>query len=499
MIGAIRRLAALPLLEQGLIVLVAAALIRLILGLTTGLVEDEAYYWLWSQRLAAGYYDHPPMIAWLIAASDLVFGRTVAGVRVAPILLSALTPLILLPWARDPRLLALLLVAMPMYTLGGVLATPDVPLLFGWALAMRGALSGGWGLAGFGAGIAGLSKYTGWGVWPLLIAAELHGAWLQRRRGQPVRIPWSGMAAGVAVTLLILTPNLLWNDLHDWVSVRFQLDHGLRTGTTAVTGIAAAGTARGGDLPGFLGAQFLLVSPLLFLAMLRWFWEGRRSFYRDAGQEQWATGKQSGRPVRWEAPDRLALWLSLPPLVFFCLASLRSPGEANWAAMAWLGACLGLSRAAGSLQRMSYAGAGVGLVLSGLTAIHLYVPLVDVEGDPTARLGVGEVLAQSVRAWEVSPVYTSRYQEAALLCFYGVEAYALPVDRMDQFDLWPVRWAPAALFVRPWRGASTVSVDAFCADRGGPNVVSQFNADGSLYARWQVYEVSGCRPEPRPQ
>ena len=32
------------------------------------LTEDEAYYRLWSARLQMGYFDHPPMIAWWIAA-----------------------------------------------------------------------------------------------------------------------------------------------------------------------------------------------------------------------------------------------------------------------------------------------------------------------------------------------------------------------------------------------------------------------------------------------
>jgi len=29
---------------------------------TTGLLDDEAYYWVYSQYPAWGYYDHPPMI-----------------------------------------------------------------------------------------------------------------------------------------------------------------------------------------------------------------------------------------------------------------------------------------------------------------------------------------------------------------------------------------------------------------------------------------------------
>src|SRR6266498_4167697 len=33
------------------------------------LYSDEAYYWLWSLRPAGGYFDHPPLVAWLITAS----------------------------------------------------------------------------------------------------------------------------------------------------------------------------------------------------------------------------------------------------------------------------------------------------------------------------------------------------------------------------------------------------------------------------------------------
>ena len=43
----------------------------LLRGVMAGLLPlsaDEAYYWLWSKHLAAGYFDHPPMIAWLIHA-----------------------------------------------------------------------------------------------------------------------------------------------------------------------------------------------------------------------------------------------------------------------------------------------------------------------------------------------------------------------------------------------------------------------------------------------
>ena len=65
-------------------VLVAAALLRLVVAATVPLFPDEAYYWMWSSRLAGGYFDHPPAIAVLIRAGG--WPTTPLGVRFMPVL-----------------------------------------------------------------------------------------------------------------------------------------------------------------------------------------------------------------------------------------------------------------------------------------------------------------------------------------------------------------------------------------------------------------------------
>ena len=55
--------------------------LRFVAGAVLPLSADEAYYWLWSKHLAAGYYDHPPAIAFLIRAGVTLFGDTSFGVR----------------------------------------------------------------------------------------------------------------------------------------------------------------------------------------------------------------------------------------------------------------------------------------------------------------------------------------------------------------------------------------------------------------------------------
>ena len=121
--------------------LAAAAVIlvflRFVLAATADLAEDEAYYWLWSKHLAAGYYDHPPMVAYWIRAGTSIFGQTEFGVRFAG-LLSAIAGSYLLYRAslslfRD-RTAAWLCVIWMNATLlcnaAAIVATPDTPLAF---------------------------------------------------------------------------------------------------------------------------------------------------------------------------------------------------------------------------------------------------------------------------------------------------------------------------------------------------------------------------------
>ena len=55
-------------------------LLNLVQSAATGLIDDEAYYWVYSQFPAWGYFDHPPMVAILIKAGYSIFANEL-GVR----------------------------------------------------------------------------------------------------------------------------------------------------------------------------------------------------------------------------------------------------------------------------------------------------------------------------------------------------------------------------------------------------------------------------------
>ena len=69
-----------------LLVLLAAAGIRALLSWLVPLLPDETYYWEWTRRPDASYYDHPPGIAALVTFGTSLLGDTRAGVRVGPAL-----------------------------------------------------------------------------------------------------------------------------------------------------------------------------------------------------------------------------------------------------------------------------------------------------------------------------------------------------------------------------------------------------------------------------
>ena len=235
--------------------------LRLLAGELLPLSSDEAYYWLWSRHLAAGYYDHPPAIAFVIRAGTLLFGDTPFGLRVGGILLSFAaswfiwrTAAILLRSEKAGALACLLFNLTLMAAVETMAATPDAPSIAAsaalvWTLAKVAETKDGrwWLAAGLAAGLGLLSKYSalflGAGTLVWLIASPPMRRWLTSFW------PYLGGAAALA----IFSPNLWWNAGHDWATFVFQFGR------------------LGGEhftlryLAEFLGAQIVLASPFILV------------------------------------------------------------------------------------------------------------------------------------------------------------------------------------------------------------------------------------------
>jgi len=50
------------------------------------LSTDEAQYWVWSQYLSWGYHSKPPLVAWVIHLSTIIFGNSPFAIRFVSLL-----------------------------------------------------------------------------------------------------------------------------------------------------------------------------------------------------------------------------------------------------------------------------------------------------------------------------------------------------------------------------------------------------------------------------
>jgi len=76
--------------------------IKLYISVTAPPIGDEAYYWIWGQKLGWSYFDHPPLHAWLLHLAS-IFGWNLFGLRILTWLTFAGTLWIFWDWAKRLR------------------------------------------------------------------------------------------------------------------------------------------------------------------------------------------------------------------------------------------------------------------------------------------------------------------------------------------------------------------------------------------------------------
>ena len=187
----------------------------------TELFHDEAYYWMYSKNLAWGYFDHPPMIALIIKMGWLFFQNEL-GVRLFIILLNTGTIFVIerIIQPRNLKLYYALIASIVLIHYGGVLAVPDIPLLFFtttfFYLYKRYTEKPSWVymlLIGINAGLLLLSKYHGILVigFTLLSNISLLKKWST----------WMAML----VTFIVFLPHMIWQHNHNYPTINYHLFH----------------------------------------------------------------------------------------------------------------------------------------------------------------------------------------------------------------------------------------------------------------------------------
>lgn len=401
----------------------ALIVLRFVAGAVLPLSSDEAYYWLWSKHLEAGYLDHPPAIAWLIRAGTLPFGDTPFGVRVGSILCSAAATWFVwratadfLGNERAGALAGLWFNLTLMVAVEMLAATPDAPALlaaaaFLYALVRVRETSDGrwWLVVGAAGGLALLAKFTAL----FLAAGALLWMIVDPKARRWLLSPWT--YAGAVVALVLYSPNLVWNAGHGWATYRFQF------------GRISQGHFDLRYLAEFLAAQIGLCSPFIFLLGVMGL-------------------AHATRPEKL----RLVAVLLWPGIAYFLVHALHDRVQANWpsfllptfsaaavvgAEADWSGATRGLASFA---KRTATPVAAIILLLAYAQAFFGIAPMG--RNDPLSRLlgvGLSDVAANvdAVRSkCGARSVLTTDYASAAWFSFY-LPSHA-PVVAANESERW---------------------------------------------------------------
>ena len=305
-------------LRLGYVVIGASLLFRLayLAGNGLNLENDEAYQWIWSKHLALSYYSKPPMIAYTQFLGTSLWGDNEFGVRFFSPVISAVLSLLMLRFlareasARLGLVFLLIITATPLLAVGANLMTIDplnvlfwtMAMLAGWRAVQPDGRTSHWLWMGLGMGLGFLSKYTS--LFQLLSWVVFFALWPPARAHLRRRGPYLALL----VNVLCMTPVLIWNAQHDWVTIT-------HVGDRADFGHTFHFTTR--YLTDFLAQEAGLLNPVFFVGMV---W---------AAVAFWRTDRRDARLV-------YLFSMGAPLVLAYLLQSLHARVLPNWIAPAVL-------------------------------------------------------------------------------------------------------------------------------------------------------------------
>jgi dolichol-phosphate mannosyltransferase len=315
--------------------------LRSVLSGYLGLSDDEAYYWDWTQFLDWSYYDHPGMVAWLIKLSTLVLGQNAFSVRLPSLILNSLSLYVLWLLAYEmfglkiARLTGLLYLLTPIFSLGGLMTVPDIPMGFFWIVAtyliwqirkrlnnpIEQSVMSHWYLVGLCLGLGFLSKYT-----MVLLGASLlfYMAIDPVMRGQ---FRSKNFWGAIIFAILLTFPVWIWNYENNWPSFYFHL-------VKRQTGGGGASFSRWSQ---FWISQLAFLTPVIFSLCFITLVKGLKSLF--------VFSNSSIDKVRWslintnqDLPEKwiFIFALSLPTLFVFSIQALFAEFKPHWPAPAYM-------------------------------------------------------------------------------------------------------------------------------------------------------------------
>jgi len=364
------------------------------------LSHDEAYYWLYSHHLDWGYFDHPPVVGLIIKAFSFL-PHSEIGVRIGFILLQLFGCLLLIKAVPKNRqvITASLFFSFPLASFSGLLALPDLPLLFMtilYCVLLKRYLEKNDSLSALGLAL----------TIPLLLYSKYHGILVVffTLLALPKLFTRKKFYLITAIALLAFLPHLFWQYDHDFSTLRYHFFERPKANFSVKRLLEYSVT------------QIFLAG--LFAGPIVW----------------WITVKTKTQ----DDFSRAMKCISVGTVIFFLISTVSKKFEANWTI--FLAPPLILLVAPSALWEKTW----VRRTLAASVLIVMLARVLFIFDPSTVRIKrLGEFNGWASWAKEIDdkcpqPVLANTYQMASKLSFYlNRPVHALNYNsRKNQFDYW---------------------------------------------------------------
>ena len=256
--------------KKTLLLIIIATLIRCITAYSIELGNDEVYYRMYAQQLQWNYFDHPPMVGWLVRLTTFnLFFDTEFFIRLGAIISSAIATWLMFLSGKKlvnehTGFVAALMYTACIYTsvIAGIFILPDSPQVVCW-------MGGLYLLICITESKTIASKKTGWLFWFGVIAGlgmlcKIHtvflwlgfGLYILLYNRQWLRKP--ALYISALISLLFFYPVIKWNIDNHFITFLY---HGNRV-NIAESGINID------DFFTFFGGQVFYTNPIIFVCVI---------------------------------------------------------------------------------------------------------------------------------------------------------------------------------------------------------------------------------------
>ena len=374
----------------------------------TELFDDEAYYWVYSRFLDWGYFDHPPMIAVLIKLGTAILPGEL-GLRFFIVLMGTATIALIeyLTQPKDIKLFFAMVLNMAVLQIGGIIAVPDIPLLFFTALFFIAYQAFEQKNSLFSATSLAL-------VIALLLYSKYHGIliiFFTILSNPSILTRWKSLLVTL-ISIGLFMPHVIWQILHGLPSINYHLFERLsppyKLSFTA----------------DYLLGQLLLTGPLVGWLII---WAALKNRYTNA-------------------TEKAMYWSLIGTYILFFLSSFRSRTEANWTILLMAPLIVlsyqYLSKEA-KLAKWIYRLLPYSIALVLFVRVYMILDIQALPFMPKDEFHQNREWAAAIKkkANGLPVIFTNSYQRASKYWFYaGDTSFSLNTHRYrrSNYNFWPM-------------------------------------------------------------